>query len=638
MRSVPAFVLALIAVLAVPSTAGAQTDGLEIQNVSDEDYPTVELAVTVPAQLSETPVPPDAFVVSENGESRGRPTLGRTQDVEEPAAPRTVLAIDTSGSMKRTIEPAKSAASEFASSLRAGSEVAVVTFGDRPTVVTDFTSDMRAVLDSIESITVVDGAQTALYDGVRRANRLLARGADDVPNSIVVLSDGGDTVASNGPKALDETTAALDENGVTLWAVGLETSQSNPGALETLAGSPDHVLSAANASDLQDIYVSLAADLSRQYVLRYDSQSTGDTTVAVSVSYGAVTASSSVETTIDGTVRQEPAEPTGVVSPDPFTVTVPLLGTAAAYRVALTALAVALALLTWLIAVRPPRTTTRERLLASTAQQRPGLTVVAEWVTNQADQRLRGRRLGGSIDRALESAGLDMRTGEMVVGVLSIMMVAYAVGLAIANPLLGVILSLVVPIAARLMLSIRRDRRQAAFAEQFIDVLQLLAGSLRAGYGLLQGIDSVSRDAQEPAASEFRRILVEHRLGRDLTEAMNNCASRMGNNDFTWVVQAIGIHREVGGDLARVLDNIVGTVRERTAVQRQVRALSAEGRLSAWVLTALPFVTLLAISAVSPGYIGELTSRPIGWLLLGVAATMLLVGTVVLRRMVKIQY
>lgn len=638
MRRSSALALLFAATLAVSGPAAAQSDGLQIEQVSDEDYPTMELTVTVPTQLADVALPPDAFAISENGEPRGRPSLGRSTAVAEPAAPRTVLAIDTSGSMRGApIQRALAAAADFVRSLRPGSEVAVVAFGDRPSVITDFSSDVGALLDSIASIEVDPTAETALRDGVRRANRLLARGPDDVPRSIVVLSDGEDTVSTS---SLEDTVADLERTGATTWAVALEGTASDPEALEALAGSPERVLSAANADELQAIYVALASDVSRQYLLRYDSESTGETTITVDVDYGPVTASNAIETVIDGTLAREPVEPVRIASPDPFTVTVPLLGTDTAYRLGLASLLAAALLLTWVIVIRPPpRHDTRERLLtASAAQQERGLSVVAAWVTDQADRQLRGRQLGGAIDRALENAGLNMRTGELVVGVLSIMMVAYAIGLTLAGPLLGVVLALLVPVGTRLFLSVRREKRQAAFAEQFIDVLQLLAGSLRAGYGLLQGIDSVSRDAQEPAAGEFRRILIEHRLGRDMTDAMNNCAARMGNKDFAWVVQAISIHREVGGDLARILDNIVGTVRERGAVQRQVRALSAEGRMSSVVLTALPFVTLLAISAVSPGYIGELTSRPVGWALLGIAGTMLLIGTVIIRRMVKIQY
>lgn len=631
-------VLAIAALLALATPASAQTDALQIGGVEDEDYPTVELTVTVPSQLGDVALPADAFEVSENGESRGRPSLGQSGDPTTPPAPRTVLAIDTSGSMSDDIGSAQAAAAEFVNALRPGSEIAVVTFGDRPNVITEFTSDIDATLDDIASITVNDDAKTALYDGVRRANRLLSRGRNDVPQSIVVLSDGVDSSSSNG--ALDKAIADLAASSVTVWAVILETGDSNREALATLAGSPDRVLSAADAGELESIYSSIASDVSRQYLLRYASEADGDTRVTIDVSFGTVSSSNSVETTIDATSAPDATvDVTRIAAPDPFTVSVPLLGTTGAYLGGLGAIAVAVVLLTWVLMAKPAVTTGRDRLIpAPSLQQRPGLNVVAEWVTAQADRRLRGRRLGGSVDQALEGAGLNMRTGEFVVGVMSMMVVAYTVGLLLANSALGLLLAVMVPIAARLLLSIRRDKRQAAFAEQFIDVLQLLAGSLRAGHGLLQGIDAVSRDSQDPAASEFRRILIEHRLGRDLTEAMDNCAVRMGNDDFRWVVQAIGIHREVGGDLARVLDNIVGTVRERTGVYRQIRALSAEGRMSAWVLTALPLVTMAIISLVSPSYLGELTSRPIGVLLLGIAGTMLLMGTFVIRRMVKIRY
>lgn len=630
--------LGLIGVLvAAAAPALAQQETLEIQNVDESDYPTVELTVAVPTQVRDT-LPPDAFAISENGEPRGRPSLGQAAgDAREPTAPRVVLAIDVSGSMAGTpIEQARAAAADFARSLRTGSEIAVVTFGDRPEVVTPFTSEIATVLDDLSAITADPTAETALHDGVARANAILQRGQSDGPQSIVVLADGDDSASR---RSLDDVLAKVEVSGAALRAVGLEGDDYNPDTLATLAGGEDEVLSAGDSGELSEIYVSLASDLSRQYLLRYDSEATGDTVIGVDLAYGGISASTAIETTFEGMPAQPDEPVTRIASPDPFTVTVPPLGTTTAFGLGLGALLAAAALTISLIARAPVTSAGRRRLLPSpTLQQRPGLTVVAEWVTEQAERRLRDRQLGGAIDRMLESAGVDLRTGEFVVGVLSMMVVAYAVGLTIANYVLGIAFALTVPISARIMLGIRRDKRQAAFAEQFIDVLQLLAGSLRAGYGLLQGIDAVSRDAQEPASAEFRRILIEHRLGRDLAEAMDNCAARMNNTDFIWVVQAIGIHREVGGDLARVLDNIVDTVRERAAVRRQVRALSVEGRMSAWVLTALPFVTLLAIQIVSPDYLSQMTSRPIGWMLVGIAGVMLLVGSIVIRRLVNIEY
>ena len=150
------------------------------------------------------------------------------------------------------------------------------------------------------------------------------------------------------------------------------------------------------------------------------------------------------------------------------------------------------------------------------------------------------------------------------------------------------------------VLTVRADRRRARFSDQLGDTLQLLAGSLRAGYGLLQAIDAVAQEAEEPTRQEFRRLVIETRLGRDLTDALHSMADRVGGEDFEWVVQAIEIHREVGGDLAEVLDTVAGTIRERNQLHRQVKALSAEGRLSAYVLMAAARVLVLVLAAAQP--------------------------------------
>lgn len=637
-------VLAALASVVIALPAVAQTDALAIEDIDDSEYPEIELTVTVPAALESVALPAESFTVSEDGDALGRPRLGRSATVGEAPTPRVVLAIDVSGSMNepptgggRPIDLAKDAAADFVRELRSGTEVAIVAFGDAPDVVQPFTADEEVLLDRLASIDADPSAETALYDGVTRAARLLGEGRDDVPRSIVLLSDGGDTASRDD---LGDARGALEDSGAALWAVGLESEDSNAGVLQELAGDSGRVVSASDAEQLEGIYVGLASDLSRQYLLRYRSNAGGETTIGVALDYGVVRASNSTVVTIDGTPTAEPPEVTSVSRVTPYVVTLPLLATTPALVAGLLAVGIAFGALVWIL-TSTPRTPVGRRLqdfAANVGHDRPRLSSVAEWMADQADRRLRDRRLGGSIDRALEQAGLELRTGEFAVLVMATSLVAYTVGLVLANAFVGLVLAVMVPIGARLFMSIRRDRRQAAFAEQFIDVLQLIASSLRAGYGLLQGIDAVARDAQEPAAGEFRRILVEHRLGRDLTDAMDNCAVRMGNNDFEWVVQAIGIHREVGGDLARVLDNIVKTIRERTAVHRQVRALSAEGRMSAWVLTALPFVTATVIGAVNPDYLGTLTSRPVGLIMLAFAGIMLLVGTVVIRRMVKIRY
>src|SRR5581483_3231199 len=163
-------------------------------------------------------------------------------------------------------------------------------------------------------------------------------------------------------------------------------------------------------------------------------------------------------------------------------------------------------------------------------------------------------------------------------------------------------------------------------------------GSLRTGYGLLQAVEAVSREAASPTADEFRRVTTETRLGRDLTDALAAMAERVGATDLAWVVQAVDIHREVGGNLAEVLDRVAETMRERQHIRRQVMALSAEGRMSAYVLLALPFGMAFILAIVNPKYFGQLTGSHAGHLLLALAAGLMAVGAFWLNKIIHPQY
>jgi tight adherence protein B len=178
-------------------------------------------------------------------------------------------------------------------------------------------------------------------------------------------------------------------------------------------------------------------------------------------------------------------------------------------------------------------------------------------------------------------------------------------------------------------------RRRRKFSEQLSDTLQILGGSLRAGHGLAQGIQTVGQEAESPTGEEFRRLAIETRLGRDLVEALTGVADRVGGQDFEWVVQAIEIQRDVGGDLAEVLDTVANTIRDRTRIRRQVSALSAEGRMSAWVLMLLPFGLMGIMFVTNPKFLSPLFSAAIGFKLLAVGAALLVVGGLWLRQIVK---
>jgi tight adherence protein B len=248
----------------------------------------------------------------------------------------------------------------------------------------------------------------------------------------------------------------------------------------------------------------------------------------------------------------------------------------------------------------------------------------------------RGRLAEGAA--ALERAGMTMRLPDFVLVVGLATVAGAALGFVLGGLLPALLLAAAAPLGAKLLLKFRAGRRQAAFADQLDDSLQLMAGSLRAGHSLLRAVDSVSQEAAAPTSEEFSRIVNETRVGRDLNDALDEVAARMGSDDFVWVAQAIAIHREVGGNLAEVLDAVGHTIRERNAIRRQVKALSAEGKLSAIVLMALPFGVTGFISMTNPAYIGRFTESLMGYAMLGAAGLMLVVGGLWLKKTVAIKF
>ncbi len=188
-----------------------------------------------------------------------------------------------------------------------------------------------------------------------------------------------------------------------------------------------------------------------------------------------------------------------------------------------------------------------------------------------------------------------------------------------------------------LYLSFARSRRLKKFKGQLADTLQLMAGALSAGLSLAQGVDTVVREGTDPVAGEFRRALMETRLGVEIEDALAGVADRMQSVDFEWVVMAIRIQREVGGNLAELLNKVAETIREREYLERQVLTLSAEGRLSVWILGGLPPGFMLYLLMANRRYLEPMWTNPIGWLMLGTMAALLTVGIFWMRKLVKVE-
>jgi tight adherence protein B len=257
------------------------------------------------------------------------------------------------------------------------------------------------------------------------------------------------------------------------------------------------------------------------------------------------------------------------------------------------------------------------------------------WVTRLLESTNSERGLAERLDLA----GSERKPAEWVLlGVGGSALLAAALTLATGNILIGVLGgSLLGWLGMHAGLNIRIGRRQAAFSEQLPDVLQLIAGSLQSGFSLPQAVDAVVREGSQPTADEFSRALAEARIGADLEDALNRVADRMDSTDLRWTVMAIRIQREVGGNLAEVLRTTVGTMRERAFLRRQVMALSAEGRLSAYILVALPVVIGGWFFYSDPSYMRPLYTTLVGLVMLVGTGALIVAGALWMRQLIKIE-
>jgi tight adherence protein B len=244
-----------------------------------------------------------------------------------------------------------------------------------------------------------------------------------------------------------------------------------------------------------------------------------------------------------------------------------------------------------------------------------------------------GRRQG--LSQQLELSGSTLRPGEWLLFTAGAGLGAGLVASILLNPMVGLLIGIFVVFSGHRRLSRRIAKRRADFASQLAETLALIASSLRAGQSLAQTLVGVANDAPSPSAEEFRRVLTETRLGRDMTEALYAMAERMKCDDFEWVVGAVDINRSTGGDLAVILDQVTDTIRQRDRIRGQVRTLTAEGRLSGWVVGMLPPGVFGFVYLTNRDYMAQFFQSAHGILLLVLAGVLLLTGAFWLRKLSK---
>jgi tight adherence protein B len=582
-----------------------------------------------------------------------------------------VVVLDTSGSMAGAkLAAARQVAAGYARALPADVRVGLVSAAQPARLLLRPTTDRARLAAALAALTAHGG--TALYDGVLAATAALPAATATSTQRLVVLTDGADTASAGN---LAAATGAVRRGRVGVDVVAFQVAAADRGPLVGLAGAGGGaVRTASDARELAGAFDAAARTISATLPLsvRLPSGQVGGTArVLVTVSVAGNWLSASRDVPLPGTA----ATPTPTAARPAATLTVTPLTAGWSWQLWLFVLAVfaalvclgALALAGSGGSAHRGRVNQIERYrqaggdpgagpaagpgggrvagpgggraggLLGAPEQSRNRAVRAALAAASALARYRGltERVGAQLDRA----GVTIRVQEwLVLRACAGVVVAAAVGLLSHSALIGILTGPVVALLGGYgYLALRTSRRRAAFAEQLPDVLQLLASSLRSGFSLPQALEGIAREGGQPASGEFSRALGEARLGAPLEAALESVADRMGSRDLSWVVLAIRIQRRTGGNLAEVLLNTVRTMRERARIRRQVRALSAEGRISAYILVGLPLALAAWLFVVRRDYLRPLYTEPLGLAMLGGAGVLLVVGGFWMSRLIKVE-
>jgi tight adherence protein B len=627
--TVVAIVLGALWLLAGAALGAAPTGGARVGLIeADARFPDRAFVLALPDQRR---LGPRQVHVFENGTPVSNVSVVPMAEGEK-ADFGVVLVMDASNSMRGSaIVDATAAAREFAARRAAKQQLAVVTFNRKASVLLPFTTDADAIAAAFAKPPPL-AQGTHLYDGVATGLRLL-RSAEITVGAVIVLSDGADT---GSLVSLPAAIAKAKADRVRIFSVGIRSRSFRAAPLEKVAFSTGGDYSEARSTgELARLYAQLGAQLSSEYLLRYRSHAGPNERIRVDVRVdGLPTAAVSGYAT-----PPLPEGPAAKPYHRPLSVAI--------WQSALTMLVISLvsALLfafAVMTVVRRPRGNLLSRMTYFVSLRMTGRKEVE-------DIRLTGRMFAGA-ERSLETTKWwarfvdTLELAEIRVPAVHLLLWTF-VGTfftmwmlaLLGGSLLFSVLGLGVPLAVRALIVRRVDKKRARFADQLPDNLQVLASALRAGHSLVGALSVVVDDAAEPSRTEFRRVVRDEQLGIPLEAALEVVVRRMDNRDLAQIGLVAALQRQTGGNMAEVLDRVTETIRERAELRRMVQTLTAQGRMSRWVVSLLPVALLLAISVLNPAYIEPLFTESSGRVALVAAAVMVVTGSLVIKRIVNIK-
>ncbi len=615
-------VLAALAVLvpgALAQSPGPAKPGATLTEAQDSAFPDRVYLYRTPEQTKLT-----RLDVTENG--------GSVTSLSVDSATKSsgaVLLIDASNSMQGApIEAAMAAARAFMAQRKAALPVAVIAYNPEITVLTEFTSSSTQLQAAVaEAPPTAEG--TRIYDALIKAAEM-AKEEGYARTTAVLLSDGH----RRGVQAtLDETLSTLKDANMRVISVGLRSPQYDPETLRSVSTATGGTyVESATPEQLEPIFTAIGQQLSNEYVVSYRSLLPPSTKAKVSaVSPGFAPASATYTTppldlTPQGTFDETWVD--GVITSPWLMIFV---------VVAVLAL-VAFAIFT---AIDVRNRSLRRRMSAyvtvpSEEESRLRRMEVANMLADTAHSAVKGRQWWQRFETDVELGGFSLSplaiAGWTIVGGILGSLVAAIV----LQSLWALLIGLLAPFVARFIVSRRVSKMRRAFEEQLADNLDVLAGAMRTGHSTMGALSVMADSSIEPSKTEFRRVLQDEQLGVPLDDALMVMARRMRSYDAEQLGLVMKLQREAGGNTAEVLDRVAEVIRGRMELRRLVEVLTAQARISRWILTSLPIFVLVALLFTGGDFLDPMLSSLVGKLALVFGAILVMIGSLWIKQIAKL--
>jgi len=622
--------LALIAaaVVAAALAAGAATaaetpSSLSVVEAKGPAFPVRSYVLSLPTgrKLSIHDVK-----VTENRRPVAEPSLVPESEASTTAF-GVVLVLDTSYSMTgEPIAAAIRAEEAFVKRLNPKEQVGAIDFNRNTKVVLPLTSDPSKIAQTLAATPPITTG-THIFDAVAQAESMLTA-AHISSGSIVVLSDGADTGSRHSLPSVARDAVA---SNLRIYTIGLDDSSYAPRTLKALAAAGHGEYAQAKAQALAPLFDRLGELLSNQYLLSYKSLVGADKPVSVRVQVSGVPGVAITGYTTPAVPA--PKVPNGTYSPS---IGSRIWGSAVTMIVIALLAAAVIALL----------------VIAALQPKRSGLPArMAEFVSIRGLQKDKGEPAAVATDEsASEPQGFWSRLEETLeIAEINVSPEALVAGTIVATALTFLLIyagtgspgwalfALAIPYFAREWVNRTLARRRNRFAEQLPDALQVVASALRSGHSLAGALAVVVESASEPMKSEMQQVVAAEQLGVPIQDSMMVVAKRMASRDLEQLALVAELQREAGGNAAEVVDRVAETVRDRFDLRRLVKTLTMQGRMSRWIVSAIPIGIVLILQLENPHYLHPLLASTGGKVVFALAAGWAVLGSFAIKKIVEIE-